>query len=393
VSDTRSTPYVAGVVCAVVGFSSAFTVVLAGLRGVGANERQAASGLLTLCVLMGALAIWLGRRTRMPIFIAWSTPGAALLAGAGPLTGGYPAAIGAFMACGVLIVVAGLSGRLARLIAAIPLPLASAMLAGVVFPLCVAPVHAIVQIPDVAAPVIATWLILTRFARRWAVPAALVAAVVAVIVSDHPDLAGHRLAPTLAFTAPSFHLAALVGVGVPLFIVTMASQNVPGMGVLRSFGYRPALRPILLSTGGATVAGAAFGGFAVNLAAISAALVAGPDGGEDRTRRWIGSVTAGCVSVVLGLGSALAVAFVASSPPLLVQAVAGLALLGTLAGALTTALADPELREAAIVTFVVPASGMTAFGVSGSFWGLVAGAGVLAIHGRPRASSDAQDAG
>ncbi len=382
-SDARSTPYVAGVVCAAVGFSSAFTVVLAGLRGVGADEHQAASGLLTVSVLMGVIAIWLGLRTRMPISIAWSTPGAALLAGAGPLTGGYPAAIGAFMLAGLLIVLAGLSGRLARLIGAIPLPLASAMLAGVVFPLCIAPVHAIVQIPDVAAPVIATWLILSRFARRWAVPAALVVAIVAVIVSQHPDLSGHQLAPSLAFTAPSFHLAALLGVGVPLFIVTMASQNVPGMGVLQSFGYRPALRPILLSTGGATAAGAVFGAFGVNLAAISAALVAGPDGGEDRSRRWIGSVTAGVIYIGLGLAAALATAFVASSPPLLVESVAGLALLGTLAGALSAALADPKFREAAIVTFVVPASGMTALGISGSFWGLVAGAGVLALYGWP----------
>jgi benzoate membrane transport protein len=383
VSDTRSTPYVAGVVCAAVGFSSAFTVVLAGLRGVGADEHQAASGLLTVSVLMGVIAIWLGLRTRMPISIAWSTPGAALLASAGPLTGGYAAAIGAFILCGLLIVVAGLSGRLARLIAAIPLPLASAMLAGVVFPLCIAPVHAIVQIPDVAAPVIATWLILSRVARRWAVPAALIVAIVAVIVSEHPDLSGHRLAPTLAFTAPSFHLATLLGVGVPLFIVTMASQNVPGMGVLQSFGYRPSLRPILLSTGGATAAGAVFGAFGVNLAAISAALVAGPDGGEDRSRRWLGSVTAGFIYIVLGLGAALATAFVASSPPLLVESVAGLALLGTLAGALSAALADPRFREAAIVTFVVPASGMTALGISGSFWGLLAGAGVLALSGWP----------
>jgi len=379
VTDARSTPYVAGVVCAAVGYSSSFTVVLAGLHGVGAGEHQAASGLMTSSVLMGLLGIWLGLRTRMPISIAWSTPGAALLASAGPLTGGYAAATGAFIACALLIVLAGLSGRLARLIGAIPLPLASAMLAGVVFPLCVAPVHAIVQIPDVAAPVIAIWLLFTRFARRWAVPAALVAAIIAAIVSEHPDLSGHQLTPTLAFTAPTFHLAALVGVGLPLFIVTMASQNVPGMGVLQSFGYRPRLRPILLSTGGATAAGAVFGAFGINLAAVSAALVAGPDGGEDRNRRWIGSVTAGCVYVVLGLGAALATAFVASSPPLLIESVAGLALLGALANALSTALADPRYREAAIVTFIVPASGMTAFGISGSFWGLVAGVGILAL--------------
>ena len=143
---------------------------------------------MTVSVLMGVLAIWLGLRTRMPIAIAWSTPGAALLVAPEPPAGGYAAAIGAFMLCGALIVLAGLSRHLARAIAAIPLPLASAMLAGVVFPLCIAPVHAIVQIPDVAAPVIATWLILSRFARRWAVPAALVVAIIAVIVSEHPDL-------------------------------------------------------------------------------------------------------------------------------------------------------------------------------------------------------------
>ncbi len=279
----------------------------------------------------------------MPISIAWSTPGAALLVGAGPLTGGYPAAIGAFMLCGLLIVLAGLSSHLARLIAAIPLPLASAMLAGVVFPLCVAPVHAIVQIPDVAAPVIATWLILSRVARRWAVPAALVVAIIAVIVSEHPDLSGHRLTPSLAFTAPSFHLATLLGVGVPLFIVTMASQNVPGMGVLQTLRLPPgaAADPAVdrRPDGGRLV----FGAFGVNLAAITAPLVAGPDGGEDRSRRWIGSVTAGAIYVGLGLGAAVLTAFVASSPPLLVESVAGLALLGTLAGRAVGRARGPQL--------------------------------------------------
>jgi benzoate membrane transport protein len=316
----------------------------------------------------------------MPIIIAWSTPGAALLATAGPLDGGYATAIGAFIVCGVLIVAAGLSAPLARLIDAIPLPLASAMLAGVLLPLCVSPVKAVVEIPDVAIPVVATWLVLTRVARRWAIPAALVAAIVGVVVSERPDLSGHELWPSLAWTTPAFDLGAIIGVGIPLFIVTMASQNVPGMGVLASFGYRPKLRPILLSTGAVTTVAAPLGAHALNLAAISAALAAGPDAHEDPRRRWIASVAATPVYCLLGLSAALVTAFAAASPPLLVEAVAGLALLGTLGSALAAALDDEEYREAATITFVVGASGITALGIGGSFWGLVAGAGFLALR-------------
>jgi benzoate membrane transport protein len=373
-------PLTTGVITAVVGFAGAFTIVLAGLDGVGASTSQAASGLTILCLAQAVVAIHLGLRYRMPISIAWSTPGAALLVTAGPVDGGYAAALGAFLVCGVLLVLAGLSRTLGRLIAAIPVPIASAMLAGVLLPLCLAPVEAAAEIPGQALPVIGVWLVLLRVARRAAVPGALVATALVVLLD--PGAGGEidgGLLPTLDFTTPAFDLAAIVGIGVPLFLVTMASQNIPGMGVLATFGYRPPLRPILTTTGLGTMVSAPFGGHAVNLAAITAALAAGPDADPDPDRRWIASVTAGAVYVLLGLGAALATALIAACPPLLVQAVAGLALTGALGGALAAAVADERLRDASIVTLLTCASGITALGVSAAFWGLLAGLLVLGL--------------
>ncbi|MBW0119665.1 benzoate/H(+) symporter BenE family transporter, partial [Pseudonocardia abyssalis] len=262
-------PFLAGIVAALVGFAGAFTVVLSGLRAAGADEAQAASGLLAVCIASGIVAVVLGLRYRMPISIAWSTPGAALLISADTPAGGFPAAVGAFLLCGGLIVVAGLVPPLARLVAAIPPHVAGAMLAGVLLPLCLAPVRAIAEVPLLAAPVVVVWVLVGRFARAWAVPAALVVAV-GLIVATGPAVVGG--APSIVWTPPTFDVPTLVGIGLPLFLVTMASQNVPGMAVLAQFGYRPPLRPILAATGIATVAGAPFGGHAVNLAAISAAL-------------------------------------------------------------------------------------------------------------------------
>jgi benzoate membrane transport protein len=272
----RLQPVLAGVVTALVGFAGSFAVVLAGLRAVGADERQAASGLLAVCLASGVVALVLGLRHRMPIGIAWSTPGAALLISAGPQPGGFPAAVGAFLLCGALVLVVALVPGLGRLIAAIPAPVAGGMLAGVLLDLCLAPVRALAEVPVLAAPVIVVWALVGRFARPWAVPAALVVAVVAIALTG-PGLGGVDVAPALTWTAPEFDPATMVSIGLPLFLVTMASQNVPGMAVLAQFGFRPPLRPLLTATGLATVAAAPFGGHAVNLAAISAALAAGPE--------------------------------------------------------------------------------------------------------------------
>jgi benzoate membrane transport protein len=377
-------------VTALVGFGGTFTVVLTGLRAAGADERQAASGLLAVCVASGVVALVLGLRARMPIGIAWSTPGAALLVATGAPPGGFPAAVGAFLVCGALIVLAGLVAPLGRLVAAIPAPIAGAMLAGVLLDICLAPVRAVAEVPLLAAPVIVVWAVLSRFARMWAVPAALLVTVAGIVLTG-PGPAGADLAPVLEWTTPRFDPATLVSIGVPLFLVTMASQNVPGMAVLATYGYRPRLGGILGATGLATLAAAPFGGHAVNLAAISAALAAGPDADPDPGRRWIASVTAGLGLAVLGLGGGLATALVLLSPPVLVEAVAGLALLGALAAALASAVAEPSGREAAAVTFVVTAAGVGFLGIGPAFWGLLAGGAVTLLH-RRRAPQPAEEA-
>lgn len=296
----RAQPVIAGLITGLIGFVSAFAVVLAGLRGVGATEAQAASGLLALSVAMGIVGAGLSSRHRIPIAVAWSTPGAALLASSGVPEGGWPAAVGAFVVCGAL------------------------------------------------------------------------AALGAVMVIDGVSVAG-PFAPQVDVTAPAFELSAIVGLSVPLFLVTMASQNVTGMAVLHSFGYRPELRPILLSTGVATSLIGPMGGHAINLAAITQALAAGPDAGPDTSRRWIAAATAGATTIVLGLGAGLATALAIAAPPGLIEAVAGLALIGALTAALGVALADTPEREAAVITLVIAASGVTIAGISAPFWGLVAG--------------------
>ena len=379
-------PVLAGVVLAVVGFASSFAVVLAGLRAVGASQAQAASGLLALCVAMGVTGVYLGLRYRIPISIAWSTPGAALLVAVGSHKADYRAALGAFLVTGLLFVLAGLSGRLTRLLGMIPAPLASAMLAGVLLPLCLAPVQAVAHYPAAALPIVITWAVLSRFAKRWAVPGALVVSIATILAGWPWDPHGSHPWPRLVASTPTFSPGSLIGIAVPLFIVTMASQNLAGMSMLATFGYRPRLRPILTTTGAATMAGAPFGGHAVNLAAITAALAAGPDAHPDPERRWIASVTGGVVYLALGLSAGLAVSLIAASPPLLIEAVAGLALLSALGSALQAALSEPGDREAAVVTLVVTVSAIAPFGIGSAFWGLLAGLSYRAAFRKPATS-------
>jgi benzoate membrane transport protein len=380
VTSARSQPVVAGVVLALVGFSSSFAIVLAGLRAVGATDAQASSGLLVLSIAMGVVAIPLSFHYKMPLSMAWSTPGAALLVASGHVGGGYSAALGAFVLANALIVVAGLWRPLTRAITAIPGPLASGLMAGVLLPICLQPVHAVVEVPKLAVPTVLVWLVLWRIARRWAVPGALAAAAIAVAIDPVAGHAPAHLLPQLTFVTPTLHLGTLLGLGLPLFVVTMASQNVAGMSVLAAHGYAAPMRPVLVSTGAASIVGAPFGGHGINLAAITAALAAGPEAGPDPERRWIAGVSAGVVYLVLGLGAGLATTLLAASPPVLIEAVAGLALLGTLGGALRAATDDADQREAAIVTFVVSASGVTVLGISAPFWGLVAGLVLLGVQ-------------
>jgi benzoate membrane transport protein len=365
-------------VSAITGFASSFVLVVAGLVAVGATDEQAASGLLAVCVLSGVCCIVLATAFRMPISFAWSTPGAALLVAAGATTDDFAAATGAFLVCGVLIALCGLWPALGRAITSIPRPLASAMLAGILFPICLAPIQAAVEIPLLALPVIVTWLICFRFAPRWAVPAAMVVAAIGIAVTAGSGwLADASLAPQVVFVAPHFDPLVIVSLGLPLFVVTMAGQNVPGFAVMSTFGYTLPPRPPLLASGLGTIVASFFGGHAINLAAITAALMAGPDSHPDRSKRWVATVTSGIGFIVFGLAAGVATALISASPPVLITAVAGLALLGALATSVAGAIENPAHRVPAIATFLVTASGVTIVSIGSAFWGLLVGGVIM----------------
>lgn len=373
----------AGLLAGFVGFASSFAVVLQGLSAMGASPAEAASGLMALSIAMGLCGMVLSLWRRMPISIAWSTPGAALLAASAMPAGGFPVAVGAFLVSGGLIVLAGLWKPLGRGVAAIPAPLASAMLAGVLLGLCLAPVRAVAEAPAAGLAIVLAWAVVARFNRLMAVPAAVLAAILTIALTvDLPPGLLAEAGPAPVLVLPELSLAAIIGIALPLFLVTMASQNIPGMAVLNVNGYRPAPGPLFTVTGLFTLAAAPFGGHAVNLAAITAALCANPEAEPDPARRWQAAVVAGAVYVLFGLLAGTATAFVGAAPPILIQAVAGLALLGAFAGALQAAIAVPEMREAAVITFLVTASGLTVMGISGAFWGLLAGGAMLALHRR-----------
>ncbi|HWI31438.1 MAG TPA: benzoate/H(+) symporter BenE family transporter [Microbacterium sp.] len=384
-------PITAGIVTALVGFTSSFVVVLSGLAAVGASTAEAASGLLALCVTMAIAGTFLAWRYRMPITVAWSTPGAALLAATGAVAGGWPAAVGAFFVVAGLVVLTGLWPQLGRLVARIPPSIAQAMLAGVLLPLCLAPITGIVVNPWGVIPVVLTWLVFIRLAPRWAVPLAFVAAAIVVGVDAAATGAAFgavSLAPQLVVTAPSFTLAAIVGIALPLFLVTMASQNVPGVAIMRSFGYEVPWRPAMLVTGVGTALGAAAGGHAINLAAISAALAASPEADPDARRRWVAGLTTSLAYFVLGGFSAAFAALVTLAPEGVIAAVAGLALFAAFGSAVQQAIDEPGERIPAVVTFLTAASGVVVAGISAAFWALIAGLVVRTVLHAGRGRSE-----
>ncbi|WP_026617942.1 benzoate/H(+) symporter BenE family transporter [Ensifer aridi] len=373
-----------GALIAFVGFASSFAVVLHGLTGVGASEAQAASGLMALSISMGLCAIVISAVTRLPVSIAWSTPGAALLASSGSVEGGFNAAVGAFLVCGVLIIVAGLWKPLGRTVSSIPPALANAMLAGVLLSLCFAPVKAIAFNPLFGLPIVLAWAVIGSINRLYAVPAALLTfGLVIALGVEMPEgaLAGlsAALVPRIEFVPPVFDAAAMVSIALPLFIVTMASQNIPGIAVLKVNDYHPDPGPLFATTGLFSMLSAPFGGHAVNLAAITAAMCAGSDSHPDRTRRYWSAINAGIAYIILGLLAGVVTTFVSLAPPVLIQAVAGLALIGAFSSSAMAAFAEAETREAAAITFLVTASGVSFAGVSGAFWGLVAGGLMLGL--------------
>jgi benzoate membrane transport protein len=377
-------PIMAGTLAAIVGYASTFTLVLAALTAAGASPQQAGSGLFSVCLALGVLNIVVAFRAKVPISFAWTTPGVAFLLTVGEPVGGFPAVAGAFLVTAALVVLTGLFRPLARLIAAIPAAIANAMLAGMLLTLCLAPVTALAETPLLAAPILLAWMLGLRFARRYAVPIAVVVTGIVLALTTHlPEGALDGTWPTLLPVMPAFTWDAILRIGLPLYVVTMASENLPGIAVMKANGYTLAPAPIFVMTGIASGLTALFGGQTTNLAAITAAICAGPEAHPDPQKRWPAPVAAGGVYIMLGLAAGLAAAFIAASPPILIQAVAGLALLSSLASALSGALAQEESRLPAILTFVATASGITIFGIGAPFWGLVGGIVLLLLLRQP----------
>lgn len=373
----------AGIVAALVGFTAASAVVLAGLERVGATPAEAASGLLAVTATMGFGTIVMSRRHRMPIMLAWSTPGAALLASTGIVHGGWSAAIGAFLITGVLILMTGLWPSLGALITRIPAPIAQAMLAGIVLELCLTPVKGFVAHPAEVGPIVLVWLAMRRLAPKWAAPAAFGAALIVIAVVAAGDGGVHgSLLPHVRWTTPQFTSAGVLSLALPLYVVTMAGQNVPGTAVLSSYGYEVPWSEAMTTTGIGTLIGACAGGHAINLAAITASLVSAPEADPDPRTRWTAAVATGATSLVLALATGALVTLITVTSPDVIGSVAGLALLGTLASALGAALNSDSEREAAAITFVIAASGATFLGVGSAFWALLAGLAVRTVTHR-----------
>ncbi|GAB79401.1 benzoate membrane transport protein [Austwickia chelonae] len=367
-------PVIAGVICGIVGFTSSFAVVLTGLTAMGADSAQASSGLAVLCLAMGVSSILLSWRYRAPVTAAWSTPGAALLATAAAPEGGFATAVGAFILVGILLALSGLVPSFGDLVRQIPTPVANAMLAGVLLSLCLAPFRDLARSPATIAPIVITWLLLLRLARRWSVPGAFAVALIIMGLSGaFTAVSTESLLPQVVWVTPALSLPTMVAVGVPLYIVTMTSQNIPGITVLQSFDYHPPVRGALTCTGALSALGAPLGGHAINLSAIAAALAAGPEAGADRDRRWIAGVSCGVVYILLGPASRAVTEISQAAPAGLLAAVAGLALIASFANAASSAMGDVDHREAAAVTFLVAASGFSVAGIGAAFWSLLAG--------------------
>lgn len=377
--DFSVSALVAGFVTVLVGFTSSAAIVFQAAEAAGAGPREIGSWMAALGLGMGLTCILLSLRYRVPVVTAWSTPGAAML-----ITGvaGVPMAeaIGAFMVCAALIAASGFSGAFERAVDRIPLSLASGLLAGVLLRFGVDVFVAAGTRPAMVLAMLVVYLLMRRSLARYAVPGAL--AVGVAVAAAQGSLRLEELSLALAqpvFTAPSLSPAALLGVALPLFVVTMASQNVPGVAVIRASGFTVPVSPLIGWTGAATLVLAPFGAFALNLAAITAAICMGREAHEDPARRYVAAVAAGAFYLAIGLFGATVAALFAAFPKELVLAIAGLALLGTIGNGLVVALSGERDREAALITFLVTASGLSAFGIGSAFWGLVAGAAAMLL--------------
>lgn len=369
----------AALVAALVGFGSTIALVLAAAQALGASPEQTASWIFAICLAKAVGSAALSGWSRVPVVLAWSTPGAALIAASHGLS--MAEGVAAFGTAGLLILLTGMVKPLGRLVAMIPAPLAAAMLAGVLLPFCLKVPVVAAAAPALVLPLIAIFMLVRLWNPAFAVLAALGCGLMLAAVQagglPHLDFT----MPALTLTLPKPSLAGLIGLGLPLYLVTMASQNLPGFAVMRSAGFEPPVARALEVTGALSAISALFGAHTINMAAITAAICMGDDVHPDRRQRWKVGIAYAAVWVGLGVFSPFILALIAILPASLITAVAGLALLQPLMGALGGAFAEPSGRFAAVVTVSVAAAGVSALGIGGAFWGLVAG---LTAHGLER---------
>jgi len=372
-SDLSLSATVAGFVAVLVGFASSVAIVLQAAAAAGASQEIMASWLLALGIGMAVTCIGLSWYFKAPIITAWSTPGAALLAGS--LQGlSINEAVGVFIFTAILGVLIGISGWFDRLTRLIPLPLASAMLAGILLQFGLNIFTSLQTEFLLVGLMCLSYLLAKRWMPRYAILLVLVVGLCSVVIGDKFTIADINLSLTAAvWVTPHWSINALLGVGLPLLLVTMASQNIPGVAVIRTSGYQTPVSPLITSTALSTLLLAPWGAFSINLAAITAAICTGPEAHPDKDKRYIAGIAAGIVYLIAGLAGATVVALFAALPKEMIAALAGLALLGTIGANLAVSTAEGEHREAAVITLLVTASGVSFFGIASAFWGMVAG--------------------
>lgn len=364
-------------VAAIVGFGGTLAIIIAAAQAVGATQLQTASWVTALCIAMAVESFWLSWQTRMPVISAWSTPGAALIAASSGFT--IHEAVGAFIVTAVMLIATGLFKPLTNLIARIPGSVASGMLAGIVVVFAMNAAKTIPADPWLILPLIAAFFLIRLVNPSMSVLVVLVGGGIAAWLTGRIGALPTPELSTLTLIMPEFTISSVIGLAIPIYLVTMASQNLSGLAVLKAAGYEPAPGPLIGVTGLVSMLTAPFGASTSNLAAISAAICTGPDVHPDPAERWKTGPFYALAYVIFAIFGASLVAVFAVLPQALIALVAGLALLPSLANALAIALRDEGERMAATVAFAVTASGLTIFGIGAAFWGLVGGLIVLGL--------------
>lgn len=371
----RASVAVSAFVGALVGFSSTLAIVLAAMEAVGATKQQTASAVTAICLALVVSSLVLSWRSRMPVVTAWSTPGLALVAASHGFT--VSDAVGAFMITALLLIGTGLLRPLMQFVARIPMSVSSGMLAGILFAFVANVFRSAGTDPALVLPLVALFFVARLFSPTLSILVVLVAGtVLATLLGRLTTFPSPELS-TLVLTAPTFSFATLLGLAIPLYLVTMASQNLSGLAVLKADGYEPAPGPIIAITGLVSLLSAPFGAGTSNLSAMAAAFCTSPDAHPDPAERWKTSWFYAATYFVFAIFGASLVALVAVLPPVFIVVVAGLGLLGSFANAVSLAVANPADRFAAVTAFVVTASGLAFFDIGAAFWGLLAG---LAVH-------------